>query len=135
MIEHGIQLDTGREERIGFDEAIYAAGKDLAQLEALVAHALQTRASRLFTRLDREKHAALSTAAREALDYDPVSRTAFLGMPHRAATAPRVAIVTGGSSDLPASLEAVRTLAYYGPAWPASGACSTESRRSGRCAW
>src|SRR5688500_9155913 len=62
MIEHGIQLDHGREERLGFDEAIYAAGKSLAQLEAIVAHALMAGASRLFTRLDAAKYEALRDA-------------------------------------------------------------------------
>jgi hypothetical protein len=114
MIEHGIQLDLQREERLGFDEAIYAAGKSVAQLEAIVAQAMEARARRLFTRLDTGKHESLSRVARDALDYDPVSRTAFLGEPRPAAGKARVAVITGGSSDLPISGEAVRTLGYYG---------------------
>ena len=43
MIEHGILLDHTREERLGFDEAVYAAGKSVAQLDAIAAHALQPR--------------------------------------------------------------------------------------------
>lgn len=114
MIEHGIQLDGEREQRIGFDEAIFAAGKDLAQIEALVADAVQRSGRRLFTRLDRAKHDALAPAVRAALDYDPVSCTAFLGAARCIPGAARIAIVTGGSSDRPASREAARTLEYYG---------------------
>jgi pyridinium-3,5-biscarboxylic acid mononucleotide synthase len=114
MTEHGILLDHEREERIGFDEAIYAAGKSVAQIEAIVAHAVQARACRLFTRLDAFKFDALGSESRAALDFDPVSRTAFLGERPRKAAAARVAIVTGGSSDLPVSREAARTLDYYG---------------------
>jgi NCAIR mutase (PurE)-related protein len=114
MIEHGIQLDHLREARIGFDEAIYAAGKSVAQLDALVRHAVEARERRLFTRLDAEKHAALAPAQRAALDYDPVSRTAFLGEVEAPAGDARIAVITGGSSDVAVSGEAVRTLAYYG---------------------
>jgi NCAIR mutase (PurE)-related protein len=88
----------------------------VAQLEALVGHALAAQERRLFTRLERDKHDALDAASRAALDFDPVSRTAFLGE----RTAPRrgacVAVVTGGSSDVPVSREAARTLEYYGEA-------------------
>ena len=114
MNEHGIVLDHDRERRLGFDEAIYAAGKSVAQIEAIVAHALESRARRLLTRLDAAKYEALCAPARAALDYDPVSRTAFLGEPPQDGAQARVAIVTGGSSDVPVSREAMRTLAYYG---------------------
>lgn len=116
MKEHGIVLDHLREERLGFDEAIYAAGKSVAQVDALAQNAIESRARRLFTRLDAEKHAALAPAHRAALDYDPVSRTAFLGEPRALNGDARIAVVTGGSSDVPVSGEAVRTLAYYGQA-------------------
>lgn len=114
MTEHGILLDHERATRIGFDEAVYAAGKSVAQVEALVADAVASRARRLFTRLDAIKVEALGKAARAALDYDPVSRTAFVGERPRIAANARVAVVSGGSSDLPVSREAARTLEYYG---------------------
>jgi len=116
MIEHGIQLDHEREARLGFGEAIYAAGKSVAQLEAIAAQALAAGERRLFTRLDAAKLEALGDATRRALDFDPVSRTAFLGGPVPQAGPARVAIVTGGASDVPVSHEAARTLAYHGHA-------------------
>lgn len=116
MKEHGILLDHEREARIGFDEAIYAAGKSVQQLEALVAHALEARGRRLFTRLDAYKFEALDARARAALDFDPVSRTAILGERGPAQAQAAVAIVSGGSSDLAVSREAARTLEYYGQA-------------------
>jgi NCAIR mutase (PurE)-related protein len=86
---------------------------------------------------------SLARAHREALDYDDVSRTAFLGKRQRPAGPARIAILTGGSSDVAVSREAARTLEYYGQrastsptsAWRVSGGCSTGSTRSGRCAW
>jgi NCAIR mutase (PurE)-related protein len=114
MIEHGIRLDLTREARVGFDEAIYCAGKSAGQLDAIVAHAIAAGTRRLFTRLDEGKLGALSATHRNALAYDPVSRTAVLGAGVAAVAAPRVAVVGGGSSDLPVCREAVRTLEYHG---------------------
>lgn len=116
MIEHGILLDHSREQRLGFDEAVYAAGKTVAQLDALVAHAIEARARRLFTRLPREKFDALAPAHRSALDYDAVSGTAFAGEARPPAGNPGIAVITGGSSDVGVSREATRTLEYYGQA-------------------
>lgn len=116
MIEHGIRLDPGREARVGLDEAIYAAGKSVEQLAAIVADALQKGERRFLTRLDAGQFAALGAAHREALDYDPVSRTAMLGGARPARGPARIAVVTAGSSDLPVSREAERTLAWRGEA-------------------
>ena len=116
MKEHGILLDHDRERRIGFDEAIFCASKSVAQVEAIAADALHTGARRLFTRLDGMKYEALASATRKAMDYDAISRTAFMGEARQPRGAAEVAIVTGGSSDLHASREAARTLEYYGHA-------------------
>jgi NCAIR mutase (PurE)-related protein len=64
--------------------------------------------------LTQDAYDALS--ARDTLDYDAVSRTAILGplpVPRHPA---RVAIVSGGTSDVPVALEAARTLAFQGEA-------------------
>jgi len=114
MIEHGIQLDHLREERLGFDEAVYAEGKSVEQIAALIVHGVESRARRLFTRLDREKYQALGAPERAALDYDPVSRTGILGEQRAPSTDSRIAVITGGSSDVAVSGEAKRTLEYYG---------------------
>jgi len=116
MINHGIKLDIERHDRLGFDEAIYAEGKSPLQLGAIIDHATQTNTRRLFTRLPEAKFNALSTEQRTALDYDPISRTAFLGIPAQEHGIARTAIVCAGSSDIAAGREAVRTLEYYGHA-------------------
>ena len=116
MIEHGIVLDHDRQRRIGFDEAIFAESKSIAQIEAIAAQAIEARTPRLFTRLDAMKYEALANPIRKALDYDPLSRTAFVGERTKARGPAQVAIVTGGSSDLHASREAMRTLEYHGQA-------------------
>lgn len=114
MIELGIQLDRDRAARLGFDEAVYAAGKSGVQLEALIADAVERKTPRLFTRLGADQVAALPAWHRETLDYDAVSRTAFVGAVAAAAVPVPVAVLTAGSSDLPMAREALRTLHYNG---------------------
>jgi NCAIR mutase (PurE)-related protein len=114
MIELGIQLDRDRAARLGFDEAVYAAGKSGAQLEALIADAVEHKTPRLFTRLGAAQFEALPAWHRETLDYDPVSRTGFAGPAVAAPVRVPVAVLTAGSSDLPMAREALRTLQYHG---------------------
>ena len=108
-------LDASRRERTGLDEAIFCAGKSVAQIDAILAHAEDAGRRLLLTRLDPAAHAALPARRAGALDYDPVSRTAILGpIEPRAADEARVGIVTAGSSDVPVAREAARTLLYDG---------------------
>ena len=108
-------LDTSRRERTGLDEAIFCAGKSLAQIDAILAHAEAAGRRLLLTRLAPSDHAALPAERAAGLDYDPVSRTAILGPVERPAEEePRAGVVTAGSSDLPVAREALRTLHYDG---------------------
>ena len=116
MIEGEINLDLDRRARIGLDEAIYAAHKSPAQIEAIVARALAEGRRLLITRLDAARLEALPEPLRRALDHDPVSRTAFLGDVPAPSGRVRVAVVTAGSSDVPVAREAVRSLAHAGMA-------------------
>lgn len=100
-------LDLGRERRIGLPEAIFCERKSAAQLAAIIEAAPHRL---LLTRLSPEQHAALPAV----LDYDPVSRTAFLGDCPEPAGPARVAIVTAGSSDVAVAAEAQRTLRFHG---------------------
>ena len=110
-------LDASRRERTGLDEAIFCAGKSLAQIEAILAHGESTARRLLLTRLDPEAHAALPAERAARLDYDPVSRTAILGgVEPLTSGEPRAGVVTAGSSDIPVAREAVRTLLYDGHA-------------------
>ena len=111
-----IMLDFARAERIGLEEAIYAAGKSPAQIDAILDLAAERGARLLITRLDEDKHQRLSSRHRDRLDFCPVSRTAVLGAFHPAAGPARIAIVAAGTSDVPVAREAERTLAYRGEA-------------------
>ncbi|MGX7706129.1 nickel pincer cofactor biosynthesis protein LarB [Methylobacterium sp. Gmos1] len=113
-IQDEFTLDFARTERIGLEEAVFAAGKSPAQIDAILAAADERGARFLVTRLDPERHAALRY--RDRLDYCPVSRTAFFGAAKRIEDPARIAIVAAGTSDVPVAREAERTLAYQGHA-------------------
>jgi len=111
-----VRPDVSRGERVGLDEAIFCAGKSASQIEAILGEARKRGTRLLLTRLGAEQLHDFSAEVRAALAYDPLSRTAFFGAAHPGAGGrdPRVAILSAGTSDLPAAREAQRTLAWYG---------------------
>ena len=93
MIEHGIQLDHLREARIGFDEAIYRGRQERRRRSRRSSRTPSRRARGVSSRACEAGEVRTPSRAphREALDYDAVSRTAFLGKRPRAGSvaAPR----------------------------------------------
>ena len=112
----GIKLDHTRRERIGFDEAVFCAGKSAVQLDAILDEVSERAVSCLLTRLEPDQHASIAKEHRARLDYEAVSRSAFFGAVIEPRTKPAIAVVSAGASDLPVAREAVRTLRYYGEA-------------------
>ena len=106
-------LDLSRENRTGLAEAIFCEGKQLSQLSTICEQISNKGKPMLFTRLDSSQFAALETQYSGLIDYDPVSRTGVIS-PRDMKTDTQIAIVTGGSSDVPVAREASRTLAFYG---------------------
>lgn len=106
------RLDWERASRTGTSEAVLCDPKSAAQVDAIVAHAMELGKALLLTRLEPRKFDGLSTPVREALDYDAVTRTAILGPLPAARGIGRVAIVCAGTSDIPVACEAARTLAF-----------------------
>ena len=114
MSESEFVLDFAREDRIGLEEAVFAAGKSPAQLDAILDAAAARGAALLLTRLDPGKFAALAAGHRARVDYCAVSGTAVFGSPRPVAASGRVLVVCAGTSDVPVAREALRTLAYHG---------------------
>jgi NCAIR mutase (PurE)-related protein len=107
-------LDLQRAARIGLPEAVFCPGKTAAQLQAIIDLAESRGERLLLTRLDPDQFAGLHAGTRAKLDHDGLSRTAILGGMARPAGPARVAVVTAGTSDLPAAMEAARTLRFHG---------------------
>lgn len=110
------RLDWERVARTGTSEAVLCEPKSATQIEAIVVHANELGQRLLLTRLGSRKFSRLSARTREALDYDLSTRTAVLGGLPAAVRSGRVAIVCGGTSDMPVAGEAARTLAFEGEA-------------------
>jgi len=110
------RVDWQRAGRTGTSEAVLCDPKSAAQIDAILGHAAELGQRLLLTRLGPRKFSRLSAPMRSALDYDAVTRTAILGGPPAVRGTGRVAIVCGGTSDLPVAREAERTLAFGGEA-------------------
>lgn len=107
-------LDLLRAERVGLEEALFCAGKSDDQVARIVETVVREGRSMLLTRLDPSRYACFAESVRSLLDFDPLSRTAFLGPRRPLREVARVAVVCAGTSDLTVSREAARTLEYYG---------------------
>lgn len=114
MAANEVTLDFHRTERIGFDEAIFCQGKTVEHLTHILETAQGKGASLLLTRLSAAQLEGLPQALRAALDYEPLSRTAYFGTLKEPEGPPRVAIVAAGSSDAHVTREVARTLRYHG---------------------
>ncbi len=108
------RVDWQRAGRTGTSEAVLCDPKSAAQIDAILAHAVELGQRLLLTRLGPRKFSRLSAPMRNALDYDSVTRTAILGALPAPRASGRVAIVCGGTSDLPVAREAARTLTFEG---------------------
>ncbi len=116
MFERRFRIDASRQDRIGLDEAIYCAGKPVDQLDGILAELKAREAPALLTRLDPVLLDKLPQRWRGLLDYDPESRTGYLGAIPTPSRPARCAVVTAGTTDSPVAREASRTLRYYGEA-------------------
>lgn len=111
---HEVTLDFQRKNRIGFEEAILCQGKTTDHLVEILSTARSRGASLLLTRLSHEAWAALPPEFRDPLDYEPVSRTAYLGQHKPVSGVARVAILAAGTSDAQVTREIQRVLTYSG---------------------
>ncbi|MFO0594383.1 MAG: nickel pincer cofactor biosynthesis protein LarB [Myxococcaceae bacterium] len=109
-----VKLDFRRAERIGFDEAILCQGKSTAHLTEIIHRARIENARFLFTRLSQDQLENLSNEDRRALQYEPISRTAFFGEPRAAEGPARICVLAAGTSDAPVTREIQRTLQFNG---------------------
>ena len=108
-----VLLDLNRRERTGLEEAIFCQGKSASQINVICQSALDDGYNLLLTRLCEDKFHALPDRIQVALDYNACSRTAILGE-CRVEGAAKIAVISGGTSDVPVCKEVVRTLNYHG---------------------
>jgi NCAIR mutase (PurE)-related protein len=99
------RVDTGREARQGAPEAVLAEGKTPAEIEGIVRAMLEAgQSSVMVTRADAAARAAVRAVAPDA-EEDERARLAWVARDVPEALG-HVAIVSGGTSDVPAVTEA-----------------------------
>jgi NCAIR mutase (PurE)-related protein len=107
---HGIEelgfarLDTGREQRTGIAEVIFAPGKTADQLDVIV--------ERCLAKIETELAEPL-LARFDVLRYHAIARI-LEARPEREAKWPSVAVVSAGTSDQPVAEEAAVVLEHLG---------------------
>lgn len=107
------RLDTHRALRRGVPEVVFAEGKTARQLIAITRRLLQAREPVLLTRLDPLLFEALHREVPQ-VRYDPVARLGYRPAARPGRRRGLVAVVTGGTSDVPVAEEAARTLELLG---------------------
>ncbi|OMF22233.1 1-(5-phosphoribosyl)-5-amino-4-imidazole-carboxylate carboxylase [Paenibacillus sp. FSL H8-0548] len=106
------KLDVGRNERTGHPEVVFGQGKTTDQVETIFTRLVEIHGRALVTRASEEMGERILAKYPEAR-YDEVSRLISFGESARKLPG-KVAIVTGGTSDIPVAEEAAGTAAWMG---------------------
>ncbi|MBO8125671.1 MAG: nickel pincer cofactor biosynthesis protein LarB [Firmicutes bacterium] len=116
--EHGFvdlgfaKIDTDRKKRCGFPEVIFCAGKTPQQVKGIFQELAAMEEIVLATRATEEHYQAVRESVPEA-QYLSEARIIVKGEPPRNPVG-LVAVITGGSSDIPVAEEAAVVASYLG---------------------
>jgi len=109
-----IRFDFQRRERLGLIEAIWGQDKSTDQLKRITENVLGKNEVVFITRINREKADALLGFYDDARFYEEAKCLIIGKNLHKINTNKKVAIISGGSSDLAVTLEAQLALEIYG---------------------
>ena len=109
-----IRFDFKRRERIGLFEAIWGADKSIDQLKRVSKEVLEKKEVVFITRIDKEKARPLLEIYKEARFIEEANCLIMGENFNKFSTNKKVAIISGGSSDLAVTLEAKLSLEIYG---------------------
>lgn len=106
------KLDLSRPKRIGMPETIYCAGKTGEQLVGILRAFAERGMAVLATKCSPQQ-AEIVQAEGLSVRYDAMSRVLALGE-SRSPRLGKVAVCTGGTSDMPVAEEAAQTASFFG---------------------
>ncbi len=109
-----IRFDFQRRERLGLIEAIWGQDKSIDQLKRLSESVLSRNEVVFITRINSEKAITLLELHNNARFYEEAKCLIIGENFNKLNTNKKVAIISGGSSDLPVTLEARLALEIYG---------------------
>ncbi len=109
------KLDFARRERTGFGETVFGPGKTPEQMVGIFQAFREKRMPVLATRCTAAQADAL-TAAGVPVKYDPVAKAITSAWGRNRKLKGRVAVLTGGTADIPVAEEAAQTAEFFGGA-------------------
>ena len=109
-----IKFDFQRRKRLGLIEAVWGQDKSIDQLKRLSESVLSNNEAVFITRINSEKALQLLDLYKEAKFHEEAKCLIIGENPNKFVTNKKVAIVSGGSSDLAVTLEAKLALELYG---------------------
>ena len=109
-----IRFDFQRRERLGLIEAIWGQDKSIDQLKRLSESVLSKNEVVFITRINSEKANYLLDLYDDSRFYEEAKCLIIGKNMNKINTNKKVAIISGGSSDLPVTLEAQLALEIYG---------------------
>ena len=109
-----IRYDFDRRKRIGLIEAIWGEDKNMEQLKKVAKNVLDKDELVFITRISKEKSNKLLDIYPNAKSYNDADCLIIGENKEKISTKKKVAIISGGSSDLKVSLEAKLALNVYG---------------------
>ena len=109
-----IRFDFQRKKRLGLVEAIWGQDKTIDQLKRLSENVLGNNEIVFITRINSEKASDLLDLYENARFYEEAKCLIIGENSNKLHTNKKVAIISGGSSDLPVTLEAKLALEIYG---------------------
>lgn len=108
-----VNLDLGREKRLGFPEAIYGENKDIASLLKIITTIRDHDKSVLITRLQQGKSHVIAEKY-DKVFYDEISGICIVGnLPEEKIKYP-VGVISAGTTDAFVVNEAYYTLKFHG---------------------
>ena len=106
------KIDYHRKKRVGYPEVIYCEGKELEHLKAIVKDMLSRDVNILATRVNEQAYNAI-TEVTENVMYNKTARICIIN-PKSIEKVGRIAVVTGGTADIPVAEEAALTCEVFG---------------------
>ncbi len=109
-----IRFDFQRRNRLGMIEAIWGEDKSIDQLIRVSQQVLNKKEVVFITRIIKDKASPLLDIFKDARFYEEANCLIIGENSKKILTNKKVAIISGGSSDLPVTLEAKLALEIYG---------------------
>ena len=106
------RLDHGRKKRTGFAEAIFCQNKTAEQVAMIFSRFWEHDAAAFGTRATPKQYEAVKAVVPEA-EYHALARIIYLNKNQIPLTG-NIAVVTGGTADLPVAEEAALTAEFFG---------------------